>query len=293
MSFAAMEIASQPDCWQQASQLAGETGSLVEQGERTAIVGCGTSWFVAQAIAALRESRGHGESDAFAASEMPLDRSYDSVIVLTRSGTTTEILRLVEQLNSKIRTVAVTADGHSPVVEAVQRAIVLDFADERSVVQTRFATTALALFRALLGEDLRPVVEDAQDALEVPLPDPALAADQLTFLGAGWTVGLAQEAALKCREASRSWTEAYPAMEYRHGPISISTKGRVVWMFGTVPDGLDRQVFDTGAELITSTGDPMADLVRAQRVAVARAEAFGLDPDQPRHLARSVILQQD
>jgi glucosamine 6-phosphate synthetase-like amidotransferase/phosphosugar isomerase protein len=36
----------------------------------------------------------------------------------------------------------------------------------------------------------------------------------------------------------------------------------------------------------------MVDLVRAQKVAVARALARGLDPDRPRNLNRSVILQQ-
>jgi glucosamine 6-phosphate synthetase-like amidotransferase/phosphosugar isomerase protein len=35
----------------------------------------------------------------------------------------------------------------------------------------------------------------------------------------------------------------------------------------------------------------MADLVRAQRVALERARVRGLDPDQPRNLTRSVILE--
>ena len=39
-----------------------------------------------------------------------------------------------------------------------------------------------------------------------------------------------------------------------------------------------------------ATLDPMAELVMAQRLAVALAEAHGLDPDRPRHLARSVVL---
>ncbi len=35
---------------------------------------------------------------------------------------------------------------------------------------------------------------------------------------------------------------------------------------------------------------PLAELVRAHRVAVAVATAAGLDPDRPRNLTRSVIL---
>ncbi|MEV6985722.1 hypothetical protein AB0M95_31305 [Sphaerisporangium sp. NPDC051017] len=45
-----------------------------------------------------------------------------------------------------------------------------------------------------------------------------------------------------------------------------------------------------GGVFVTSEADPMAELVRAQRVAVARAHARGMDPDQPLHLTRSVIL---
>jgi glucosamine 6-phosphate synthetase-like amidotransferase/phosphosugar isomerase protein len=36
--------------------------------------------------------------------------------------------------------------------------------------------------------------------------------------------------------------------------------------------------------------DPLADLIRVQRLAVALAQAQGEDPDRPRHLSRSVIL---
>jgi glucosamine 6-phosphate synthetase-like amidotransferase/phosphosugar isomerase protein len=37
----------------------------------------------------------------------------------------------------------------------------------------------------------------------------------------------------------------------------------------------------------------MVELIAAQRLAVALAEGKGLDPDHPRHLARSVILPSD
>ena len=53
--------------------------------------------------------------------------------------------------------------------------------------------------------------------------------EQITVVGRGWTVGLAHEAALKLRESAQFWTESYPAMEYRHGPISIATTGRATW----------------------------------------------------------------
>jgi fructoselysine-6-P-deglycase FrlB-like protein len=185
--------------------------------------------------------------------------------------------------------------------------IALPFADERSVVQTRFATSALALLRAHLGTDLSALAADAEVAVRAPLPVTPGTVEQVTFLGRGWTVGLAQEAALKCREAAGFWAEAYPAMDYRHGPIAIAAPGRVVWAFGELPDRLAEEVSNTGAAFVHSRTngaygvlgrwtagrpalDPLADLILAQRFAVALAASRGLDPDRPRNLTRSVVL---
>jgi fructoselysine-6-P-deglycase FrlB-like protein len=291
MSHVENELNSQPECWTRAAGLAaGEAAKLPAPGERVAIVGCGTSWFMAQAFAALREESGQGETDAFAASEFPAGRPYDRLIALSRSGTTTEVVELLAAVKGRIRTTAVIGDPNTPIVSAADDVIVLDFADEQSVVQTRFATTALTLLRAHLGLHTEQAVADARTALETPLPEGLVECGQFTFLGRGWTVGLANEAALKMREASLSWTEAYPAMEYRHGPISVTTAGTATWMIGTAPEGLAEQVTGTGALWVEGSLDPLAELVRAQRLAVAVAAARGLDPDQPRHLTRSVIL---
>lgn len=291
MSHVENELNSQPECWTRAAALAAEhRAALPAPGERVAVVGCGTSLFMAQSAAALRESAGQGETDAFAASEFPGHRAYDRVVALTRSGTTTEVLELLASLRGRVRTTALTADPATPVMDLADDVVVLDFADEKSVVQTRFATTALTLLRAHVGRHTEDAVTDARTALADPLPEGLVDRTQFTFLGRGWTVGLANEAGLKMREAALAWTEAYPAMEYRHGPISISTTSTVTWMFGEAPDGLAEQVRATGGDWIAGKLDPLAELVRAQRLAVAVAAARGLDPDSPRHLTRSVIL---
>ena len=75
------------------------------------------------------------------------------------------------------------------------------------------------------------------------------------------------------------------------GPIAIAQPGRGVWIFGTAPEGLLKDVAATGATIVHHPDlDPMASLVVAQRVAVAKSLALGLNPDQPRSLTRSVIL---
>ncbi|MFK4223898.1 SIS domain-containing protein [Streptomyces sp. NPDC019890] len=296
MSRTAAEIATQPACWRRAAEAAAAFDGLPEPGERVAVTGCGTSWFMAIAYAALREAAGLGETDAFASSEFPSGRSYDRVVAITRSGTTTEVLDLLSELRGKVPTLALTADPKTPVMESADAVAVLDWADEESVVQTRFATTALAFLRAGLGSlpGVKSITEasvDAELAVTEPLPEAVVGAEQWTFLGRGWTYGLALEAGLKMREAAGAWTEAYPAMEYRHGPISITAPGRVTWVFGALPEGLSVDVSRVGGTLVSrAEADPLADLIRAQRLAVTLAEARGFDPDRPRNLTRSVIL---
>lgn len=290
-SHLATEIATQPDDWMRAADAAGShAAALPRIGERVAVIGCGTSLYMAQCYAALREGAGHGLTDAFPASEHALHRGYDRVLAITRSGTTSEVLDVLGRLPAGPTSSVITADGSTPVVDLARHAIVLADVDERSVVQTRFATTTLALLRAHLGEDLAPVAEQGRAALAAELPAAVVEAGQVTFLGRGWTVGLAHEAALKLRESAQLWTESYPAMEYRHGPISIAAPGRAVWAFGEVPDGLADQVRATGAHVEHAAGDPLADLLRVHRLCVVAAAGRGLDPDHPRHLARSIIL---
>ncbi|MFG3040699.1 SIS domain-containing protein [Streptomyces sp. NPDC048330] len=305
-SCTSAEIASQPDTWSRAAgSVASHTGALPRRGERVAVVGCGTSWFMAHAYARLRESGGHGETDAFAASEFPTGRTYDRIVALTRSGTTTEVLDLLARVRGAVATTALTADPATPVMTLADHVVVLDFADEESVVQTRFATTALVLLRAHLEAEgalpagVRPVagaVEDARRALGAPLGPDLCGAEQITFLGTGWSYGLALEAGLKMREAAGAWTEAYPAMEYRHGPISITGPRRVAWLFGPAPHGLADDVARVGGLFRGASTDapggldPLADLIVAQRLAVRLAESRGYDPDRPRNLTRSVVL---
>ena len=291
MTFVSEEIESQPELWRRATALAAEQAAVLpEPGARVAVFGCGTSLYVAQSIAAAREMASHGETDAFPASEMPLGRRYDLAVALSRSGTTTEVVELTRRLREGTPVLAITAQPDGPLADLATRVIAMEFADEQSVVQTRFATCTVALLRAHLGEDLEQAIADGERALRAPLPVDPGELRQLVFLGRAASVGLAHEAALKVREGAQAWSEAYPAMEYRHGPISVADEGTVAWALEPLPAGLEDEITATGATVVNPQGDPLAELVRAQRFAVELARARGLDPDRPRNLTRSVVL---
>jgi fructoselysine-6-P-deglycase FrlB-like protein len=301
MSYLTEEIASQPACWSAAIEMAGAAAyALPEPGERVAAIGCGSSLNVARCYAALREAAGQGETDAFPASEVPATRRYDRLVYISRTGTTTEVLDALRRASRGTPTTAITAAAEETLAREARDVVLLDFADERSVVSSRFITSSIVLLRAHLAAspgarpeawaDVRAL--PAAAALEVsrPLPPDLTERAEFTFLGCGWAAAVAAEAALKLREASRTWAESYPAMEYRHGPISVSDENTMVWALGEIPADLLADARRTGATVIASDADALVTLIGAQRLAAALAERKGIDPDQPRALSRSVIL---
>ncbi len=253
---------------------------------------------VARCYAALREAAGQGETDAFPASEVPAARRYDRLVFISRTGTTTEVLDALRRASRDAPTTAVTTDPNAPLAREARHLVLLDFADERSVVSSRFITSSIVLLRAHLascagaglGANVRALPDMAAREVTRPLPLELAECTVFTFLGRGWAAAVADEAALKLREASRTWAESYPAMEYRHGPISVSDENTVVWALGAVPADLLADARRTGATVITSDADALAGLIGAQRLAAALAGWKGIDPDQPRALSRSVIL---
>ena len=254
------------------------------------MLGCGTSLYVAQAAAIYRERVGAGETDVFPGSEVPVGRGWDNVITISRSGTTTEIIDAVRALPDGMDVLGITGDTGSPLGELLTEELALPFADEESVVQTRFATTVLSLLLGAYGWDVEASAQLAERHLTESLPDWAGEIQQFVFLGRGVGMALASEAALKFREILATWSEAYATMEYRHGPISAINERSLVWILDAEEPSIDDQIRATGARLIRGEGDPLAELVRIHRFAEGLVDLRGINPDRPPHISRSVVL---
>ncbi len=292
MSVLDQEIASQPQLWRQMFELAPTYRDILPSpGAHVVVVGCGSSLHMAEAYATLRQRTG-APTVAVPSSEattMTL-RSADMVVAISRSGTTTETVAALERVAGKVRTVAITAASDSPLAAAADVSLVLPQIDERSVVQTRSATCVFQLLRATVDEaGAAEAIRAAEVALGAPVPDVA-DVDHVVFLGSGFSIGLAGEAALKVLEMSQVVAEWYPAFEYRHGPQVAARPGTVVWWLCPV----DRRLFDdlaaTGIRQVEFALDAAGSLVMAQRFAAALAISRGLDPAAPAGLPRSIVL---
>lgn len=284
------ELTSQPEVWEKALALdTAQKALLPAPGESVLVIGCGTSYYIGDAYAYLRNDAGAGRTRAAIPSELTWVDDDEHIVVISRSGTTADVIDIVERYRDTHRITAVLGDVDTPLGHLCHRIVHLGFADETSIVQTRFASTVLTVLRDSVGAIPATLVDDARRALSLPLPVDPAEVRQIVFLGHRFSVGIAQEAALKVRESAGAWTEAYPVWEYQHGPISCAGPGSLVWSLGDVPETVAADVRATGATVYSPDLDPQASLVLAHRLALALARHRGRNPDTPPFLNRSVL----
>lgn len=291
-SITRSELMSQPEMWARALELPAEQRSLLPpSGEKVLVLGCGTSYYVGDAYAYLRNDAGLGRTRAAIPSELTWVDDDEHLVVISRSGTTADVVEIVERYRDTHRITAILGDVETPLGRlCADRTVHLAFADEQSIVQTRFATTVLTALRASIDAAPATIVDEARTALALGLPADPDTLEHVVFLGHRWTVGLAQEAALKIRESAGFWTEAYPVWEYQHGPISCAGPGSLVWFLGEAPDVVADDVLATGATVYANGLDAQANLPLVHRLAVELAAVKGRNPDTPPFLNRSVFV---
>lgn len=215
-------------------------------------IGCGTSFYLAASAARYFQAVTGKLATALPASEVfmhpeqsILDRKNYQVIAISRSGTTSEIIKALQflQTRSNVKTLSVTCYMESPMARISDSSIVLDHIKEKSVVMTQsfsnmlYAIQIYAAKLGLSGKDLRELEEIPflSSRLLKEWEATRVVADNLSykrfiFLGSGIYNGIAKEATLKLKEMTQTECESYSNLEFRHGPISIVDDSTIVIM---------------------------------------------------------------
>jgi len=193
------------------------------------------------------------------------------------------------------RVVLISGDVDTPAETEADAVLRLEFAAECGVIQTRFITATLLALRVLIGGDraraaLQNVPERLDDALAAFDPTPNGAHDHVVYLGHGQALA----GALNVQETALLVAEGHQTLDYRHGPIACASEDSLVWCLDPRDDRPSSAVLDdvrrTGATVWQTDDDPIVTLSQAQLLAVRMAERRSVNPDAPRHLARSVVL---
>jgi glutamine---fructose-6-phosphate transaminase (isomerizing) len=223
------------------------------------------------------------------------------------------------------RTIAfVNAEG-TPLAAASQWPLPLHAGVEKSIAATKsFINQLVAGVRLLAAwqadADLQNALSHLPGALERALRCdwsaalPVLAgSDRLFVIGRGAGLAVAMEAALKFKEVCGIQAEAFSGAEVKHGPMALIDEGYPLLVLaprGPAQAGLitlAQDMRERGARVLLAAppgtpGTPGTDLPLATTdhealdtiamvqsfypMVEALARARGLDPDQPRHLAK-------
>lgn len=309
------------------------------------LIGCGSSYYAAMVAAFYHEYSLGLDSRALPSSELvwfaPRSNAPSPILIaLSRSGRTSETVEATRKAKKiGMPTIAVTSDSQSTMAQECKYSLDTGIPNEQSTIMTKtFTGSALCSiliglefaklsgavispdFEAELGElpkhaegVIRMVEDQAKKIAE------KTRAVRFIYLGSGANYATCLEGALKLRETSYSASEAYHAMEFRHGPFAELEKG--IQVFGVVPRSktvrqeatLLKEIASTGAtvvpisnvsEIVDSYADsirmpdsissglaPLLFMIPMQMFAYYYTTRKGLNPDRPRNLAKYITTE--
>lgn len=254
------EICSQGQIWQTVLQEISQSACVEEilanraKRKEWIFVGCGSSFYLAEAAANSWTLLTGQRARALPASEVLLfphliqtESSVSQAVVISRSGKTSETVRAAKVLSGELRipTIGLTCALNSELEEVCDSAIVLNTADEKSMVMTRSFTSMLLSLQYLAGRwaGNRQFIFDLQNMAEHFAPRIQLIAEaterfveqhsiaDYVFLGQGPFHAIAREASLKVMEMSCSYSQFFHSLEFRHGPKAIVNQGACLLFF--------------------------------------------------------------
>ncbi|GGJ28871.1 SIS domain-containing protein [Deinococcus roseus] len=285
----------------------------------TIVVGCGTSFYLAQTASALLNRHGF-RSQPVAGSEWTHHASSYTpetvqILALSRSGESTETIEAVEY--SKVKgypVIGITCEKGSTLERISDFPVYAATHVREGIVMTSSASLMLLLSLRLAGIQVSEAdVDRAEDFLhEASTQLDRLLQDRshFVYLGGGQFYGIANEGALKLQEMSLSYTQAYHPLEYRHGPITlVDERTLTVLLYNAETHALETRLTgdlqSKGARVIGFGGPgdlslpyptenpevaPLLALPVLQLMGERVAQLKGLDTTQPRHLTKVVVL---
>ena len=318
--------------------------------ERVAVVACGTSLNAGQVIATALRGLGGVPTDTVVASEA--DQAVLTpgtlVVAISQSGETADVLRALDRFADRYQVLALTNNLHSSLARRADAVLDCHAGPEIGVAATKTFTAQVvvgvsAMISALVAsgridrsralalvgdmQRLPGLLAGAAEASldRIPLLVSSVRdASGFLFLGRGAGLPFAAEGALKLKELSYRWAEAYPAGELKHGPLALVTDGTPVVVVDNGAHKIQANVAEVrarggfvitiggaGADVpalgrdagrllsrrtdVTDQGmslwGPLESVVPLQMLARELALQLGCDVDKPRNLAKSVTVE--
>jgi glucosamine--fructose-6-phosphate aminotransferase (isomerizing) len=340
------EILNQPAAWEdtikQVESQADRIAQLFEGVDQVVFTGCGSALNVSYAFAPTFQNFTGINTKAAPAADINFfpDAVFPGggntlLVPISRSGSTTETATACEIARARgIKTLSITCYPDSQLAQTATESCVLEAANEKSVTTTQSLTSMI-----LCGQVISAIAANRPDYLEQLRALPAIgpqvldrfqdlgrtiaaneAIAKFAFVGNGPFYGLARECQLKIKEMVLLPSDAYPVLDFRHGPKSNADEHMLITLLMSDSARQEEITFlkemkDLGGVILTlcdqadpeiegvtdylvDIGSGLPEFVRdilyippVHFVAYYRSLLQGQDPDNPANLTYWVALQ--
>ncbi|AEX85429.1 putative phosphosugar isomerase [Marinitoga piezophila KA3] len=282
-----------------------------EKDKKYTFVGCGSSYNLGYITTEMLRKNGYNAEIISGGNVIVFDKvpESDVAIFLSRTGESTETVKAVEHFKKrKIKTIGITCEKNSTLTKVCDESFVFDFANEESVVMTGSFVFILNFLlngiekHELSNESIEVVknVESIIDKIDLKK------FSHFVFLGFEEQYGISKEGALKIQEMAIQNVEFHEPLEYRHGPKSLVTDKTLVIINSkdTKEERIlaeELRVMEAEVIFVGENGDlkipykngfesPLK-MILPQYLGYKKALTEGHNPDKPRNLSKSVILE--
>lgn len=327
------------------------SAQMLKKIKKIYLVACGSAYYVSVLAKYTIEKACRIPTEAVMASEFrysdPVIDENNLVIIISQSGETADTLAaLRESKRLGAHTLAIVNVVGSAIAKLADQVLYTWAGPEIAVATTKAFSTQLAVVYLLTGymakqlgtvseadySQLVAALEQLPEAVERVLAPRNLQKCQYYasryygnhdafYIGRNMDSAVCLEGSLKLKEVAYLHSEAYPAGELKHGPISLIEDGTLVVALATVEPLFDktianvREVGARGADVLCVTLEgleertravtdsfitvprvhpvlqPSLSLIPLQLFAYYVAVNRGCDVDKPRNLAKSVTVE--
>ena len=315
------------------------------------LVACGSAYYVSVLAKYTIEKACRIPTEAVMASEFrycdPVVDENNLVIIVSQSGETADTLAALREAKRRgAKTLAIVNVVGSAIAKAADQVIYTWAGPEIAVATTKAFSTQLAVVYLLtlhMAKAMGTISEAEYSAIVSGLESLPSALEQVLckdnleccqyfasryyghhdafYIGRNLDSAVCLEGSLKLKEVAYLHSEAYPAGELKHGPISLIEEGTLVVALSTIAPLFDKtmanmkEVKARGADVLCITLEenagaakriadsvliipavhpvlqPSLSLIPLQVFAYYVALNRGCDVDKPRNLAKSVTVE--
>ena len=281
-----------------------------EKSKKYTFIGCGSSYNLGYITVEMLKKYEYNAEIISGGNIITFNKTpkIDIAIFLSRTGETTEVVKSAEIFKKKnIKTIGITCKKNSSLSKLCDENFEFDFAKEKSIVMTgSFIFILNFLLNSLKKIDLsKKAINVLKDVKNIVDKIDLKKFDHFVFLGFEEQYGVAKEGALKIQEMAVQNVEFHEPLEYRHGPKSSVTDRTFIIINSkdTKEEAIlaeELKNMNANTIFIGKNGDlnipykngfesPLR-LIFPQYLGYKKSLLEGFNPDKPRNLSKSVIL---